>query len=72
VSQGINDQFKTALRCVNPTLAAQEPFKAKKVQWSSGCREVGSDPAEDSMGGIIYLVGLVVIVMAVLSLIGLR
>jgi hypothetical protein len=35
-------------------------------------RSPGNLPREKAMGGLIYLIGLIVVIMAILSLLGLR
>jgi len=49
-----------------------EPFQAPSV-WRAGRAIPGAQICEDkSMNGLIYLVGLIVVIMAILSLFGLR
>src|SRR5690349_10595151 len=49
-----------------------EPFQSPSV-WRAGRAIPGAHVCEDkSMNGLIYLVGLIVVIMAVLSLFGLR
>jgi hypothetical protein len=49
--------------------SAAEPICATPVP----CEEPGSSPGvEEHMNGIIYIIGLIVVIMAILSFLGLR
>jgi hypothetical protein len=48
-----------------------EPFRSPSV-WRATCRLGGPHCEGELMNGLIYLVGLIVVIMAILSLFGLR
>ena len=56
-----------------PALVCLRRGTAGSGTFASGCDYlVAGTPEEDVMNGLIYLVGLIVVIMAVLSLLGLR
>ena len=55
-----------------PGTAPTELFDDPPVHWGSDARVPKSRRKEQPMNGIIYLIGLIVVIMAILSFLGLR